>query len=337
MSSAKYIVISPVRNEQQYLPQTIQCMAAQTARPLCWLLVDDGSTDSTGQIIDDAAARHPWLKALHRSDRGFRQAGGGVMDAFYEGYALISTPNSQPFAFNSSSSALGPVEIASKRSADGQTSSTPPLHYSTPSWDFLVKLDGDLSFSADYFQQCLARFAADPKLGIGGGTICNQVNGALDAESKIDPAFHVRGATKIYRRACWKQLGGLIRAPGWDTVDEIKANMLGWTTRTFQEVKLVHHRPAGRAYGQWSNLVKNGRANYVAGYLPLFMFLKCIRRLFEKPYQIEGCGLWLGFAGAYLKRAPRVTDQAVIKYLRRQQMNRLCGRKNLWTAAAQRE
>ncbi len=82
MNSAKYIGISPVRNEEQYLPQTIQSMAAQTARPLCWLLVDDGSTDSTGRIIDDAATQHPWLKALQRPDRGFRQAGGGVMDSF---------------------------------------------------------------------------------------------------------------------------------------------------------------------------------------------------------------------------------------------------------------
>jgi biofilm PGA synthesis N-glycosyltransferase PgaC len=298
MSSAKYIVISPVRNEEQYLPQTIQCMAAQTARPRCWLLIDDGSTDSTGRIIDDAAARHPWLKALHRSDRGFRQAGGGVMEAFYDGYAQLSTLNSQP---------------------------------STTQWDFIVKLDGDLSFSADYFQQCFDRFAADPKLGIGGGTICNQVNGALEVESKIDPVFHVRGATKVYRRACWEQIGGLIRAPGWDTVDEVKANMLGWTTRTFPDVKLVHHRPAGQAYGQWSNLLKNGRANYVAGYHPLFMLLKCLWRCFEKPYLLEGCGLWLGFLTGYLKRIPQVPDRDVIRYFRHQQLNRLLGRKSLWT------
>src|SRR5262249_32695115 len=153
-----------------------------------------------------------------------------------------------------------------------------------PSWQFVAKFDGDLSFTGDYFEQCLRRFETNPKLGIGGGTICNEVNGALEVESKIDPAFHVRGATKIYRRECWEQIGGLIRASGWDTVDEVKANMLGWVTGTFGDVKLVHHRPAGEAYGQWSNLIKNGRANYVAGYHPLFMFLKCCRRMAVKPY-----------------------------------------------------
>jgi hypothetical protein len=334
MSTIKYVVLSPVRNEAEYLPETIRCMAAQAARPTEWILVNDGSTDATGSIIDAAAAQHAWIKPIHRRDRGFRQAGGGVMEAFYDGYAKLSTLT-QP--------ATPPI----------QHSSTPPLRDSpTPlpdnpqpsttipqptAWSFLVKLDGDLSFSADYFQECLDRFAADPKLGIGGGTICNQVNGALEVESKIDPAFHVRGATKIYRRACWEQIGGLIRAPGWDTVDEVKANMLGWSTRTFPELKLVHHRPAGQAYGQLSNLLKNGRANYVAGYHPLFMLLKCLRRLFEKPYLVEGCGLWVGFVGAYLKRVPRVADKAVIKYFRRQQMNRLFGRQSLWTPAAQPE
>lgn len=312
MSSAKYIVISPVRNEEQYLPQAIQCMAAQTARPLCWLLIDDGSTDDTGRIIDDAAARHPWLKAFHRSDRGFRQAGGGVIEAFYDGYAQLSTLNQL---------AIPPF----------QDSITPGFHHSIPSWDFLVKLDGDLSFSSDYFEQCLKRFEEDPTLGIGGGTICSEVNAAPEVESKIDPAFHVRGATKIYRRACWEQIGGLIRAPGWDTVDEVKANMVGWSTRTFPELKLVHHRPAGQAYGQWSNLLKNGRANYVAGYHPLFMLLKCLRRCFEKPYLLEGCGLWLGFLTGYLKRIPQVPDRDVIRYFRHQQLNRLLGRKSLWT------
>ena len=298
MAARNYIVISPVRNEEQYLPGTIECMAAQSVLPAQWLLIDDGSTDATQKIIEEAAARYPWIKAIHRKDRGFRQAGGGVMEAFYEGYLHLTTLN------------------------DG---------LSTNSWQFLAKFDGDLSFAPDCFEQCLSRFAGNPKLGIGGGLICNQVNGQVEAESKVDPAFHVRGATKIYRRECWEQIGGLISAPGWDTVDEVKANMLGWTTATFADLKLIHHRPAGMAYGRWSNLIKNGRANYVAGYHPLFMLLKCVRRSFEKPFLIEGCGLWLGFVSGYLKRVPQLPDKRVIKYFRREQMNRLLGKKSLWT------
>jgi biofilm PGA synthesis N-glycosyltransferase PgaC len=290
MSTGTYAVISPVRNEQQYLPLTIESVVAQTVRPLCWVIVNDGSTDSTGSIADRAAEQHRWIKVLHRIDRGFRQAGGGVMESFFEGYRLI----------------------------EGET------------WQFLVKLDGDLSFESSYFRECFARFASDPKLGIGGGTVCNTVNGAWCVESKVDPAFHVRGATKIYRRECWQEIGGLIRAPGWDTLDEIKANMLGWGTRTFPDIRLIHHRPAGQAYGKWSNWIKNGRANYMVGYHPVFMFLKCVRRMFERPYLIAACGLWVGFVGGYLRRVPQADEKQAIAYFRRQQINRLLGRRSLW-------
>lgn len=301
MSSVRYIVISPVRNEADYLPETIRCMAAQSVVPTLWVLINDGSTDSTGSVADEAATRYPWIKVIHRPDRGFRQAGNGVMEAFYDGYSLLSA-------------------------ASGAANSAPRI----PLWNFLVKLDGDVSFPTDYFEQCFKRFAGNPKLGIGGGTVCCRVNGALEVESSIDPAFHVRGATKIYHRECWEQLGGLIKAPGWDTMDEVKANMLGWQTGTFPDIKIEHHRPTGKAYGVWRDLVKNGRANYIVGYHPIFMFFKCARRAVERPFVIGSCALGVGFLGGYLRRVPQVADRQVIKYFQRQQFNRLLGKKSLW-------
>jgi poly-beta-1,6-N-acetyl-D-glucosamine synthase len=287
----RYIILSPVRNEAQYLPGTIRSMAAQTVRPAQWILIDDGSNDETAFILDQAAKTHDWITVVHRADRGFRQAGTGVIEAFYDGYAQIKIKD----------------------------------------WEFVVKMDGDLSLAPEYFELCLREFAANPKLGIGGGTVGSEVDGQFVVESKIDPKFHVRGATKIYRRATWEAIGGLIRAPGWDTLDEVKANMLGWTTATFPQIHLHHHRRAGEAYGQWNNLIKNGRANYVVGYHPLFMFIKCLRRLFEKPYIIAGFGLWMGFISGYLKCIPQLADKEVIRYFRQQQMNRLLGKPNLWS------
>lgn len=170
----KYVIVSPVRNEEKYLPFTIKSLVAQTIKPALWIVVNDGSTDRTGQIAEEAAQSNSWIKVVNRADRGFRQAGGGVVEAFYEGYYLIEKE----------------------------------------SWDYVIKLDGDLSFGPDYFEQCFARFDEDQKLGIAGGTICAEIDGVLEAESKNDPMFHVRGATKIYRQDCWRAIGGLIHAPG---------------------------------------------------------------------------------------------------------------------------
>ncbi len=253
MNKAAYVVIAPARNEIEHLQKTIDSVVAQTVLPERWVLVDDGSTDGTGALLDASARMYPWIRVVHRADRGFRKSGGGVIEAFYDGYALL----------------------------DGAQ------------WDYIIKLDGDLSFDPSYFfPTCFARFDADAKLGLGGGIICNDSTGVLIEEYQGDPPFHVRGATKIYRRACWEQIGGLILAPGWLTRwMKSRANMLGWKTDSFRELKLHHHRFAGKADGVWKNWVKNGRANYITGYHPLFMLFKCVSRSWKKPYFVGAAGL----------------------------------------------
>lgn len=286
--SMKYVVVTPVRDEGQHIEETILSMVAQTMLPDEWIIVNDGSTDDTGVIIDRYAHRYPWIKTLHRENRGFRKSGGGVIETFYEGYhALVS--------------------------AD---------------WEFIVKFDGDLSFEPDYFECVFDRFAAESLLGVGGGGIYHLTNGCLELEKT--PTFHVRGATKIYRRDCWMALGGLIPSPGWDTLDEVKANMLGWKTCCFPELKLVHHKQTGSADGKWGAWVKYGMGSYISGYHPLFMLLKCLKRTFEKPVLIGGLGLLYGFVLGYFKGIPQVDDRALISYLRRQQMNRILMKDSIW-------
>lgn len=290
MINRSYIIIMPVRNEATFLEGTVASIAAQTIKPTQLIIVDDGSVDQTKKIAEQAAGQHPWVRVVARADRGFRQAGTGVIQAFYDGYAQVADD----------------------------------------AWDFVVKLDGDVTLPADYFERCLAHFAAKDQLGIAGGTVCKRVAAGLEPESKVDPPFHVRGATKIYRRACWRQIGGLLKQPGWDTLDEVKANMLGWITITFPEIQLEHHRPAGGAYGTWSNWVKNGLANYIAGYHPLFMAVKCLKRTLNPPVIVGAAGLWWGFLSGYLRRVAQVDDRELIRYFRKQQISRLLGRPSLW-------
>lgn len=287
-ATTKYVVITPVRDEEAYLRFTIESVIHQTIVPQEWIIVNDGSTDKTGKIIEEYAARYPWIRGVHRENRGFRKSGGGVVEAFNEGYASIRSDN----------------------------------------WEFIVKLDGDLSFETNYFESCFEYFARDQKIGIGGGSICNLIDGKKVLEQ--GPSFHVRGATKIYKRACWEAIGGFWPAPGWDTMDEVKANMLGWSTLSFKNLYLTHYRVTGSADGLWGGIVKNGRANYICGYHPLFMLGKCLRRLVRKPYIIGSAALFYGFVTGYLKQIPQVDDQRTIMYLRRQQLSRLAGRQSIW-------
>ena len=288
VNKIRYIIITPVRDEEKYIEKTIESVMSQTIKPVKWIIVNDGSTDNTRAIIDYYAKNIGWIYAIHRENRGFRKPGGGVVEAFYDGY---------------------------------QSSHSQDYH-------FIVKLDGDLSFDSDYFENCFKHFKINKKLGIGGGSIYYKVNGRFILES--NPKFHVRGASKIYRRECWDAIGGLINAPGWDTLDEVKANMLGWTTQSFLELKIIQNRPTGAAEGVWRNAIKDGMANYVAGYHPLFMLIKCLRRALRKPLFSSGVGHFYGFLSGYIKRIPQVDDKDLIVYLRGQQIRRLFLMPSIW-------
>ena len=77
MTVPKYIIISPVRNEAAHLPITIESVARQTILPALWVIVNDGSTDNSMEVLDAAGKTYPWIKPIQRENRGFRKSGGG--------------------------------------------------------------------------------------------------------------------------------------------------------------------------------------------------------------------------------------------------------------------
>ena len=286
----KYVILSPVRNEADHLPRTIDSILSQSCRPSQWIVINDGSTDRTGEILDQAASQTEWITPVHLEDRGYRKSGAGVVEALCIGLTSLQISD----------------------------------------WDFLVKLDGDVSFESDYFEACISEFEKVPRLGIGGGFVCHSTADGLVPEASDDPPFHVRGASKIYRRECWDAIGGLIEQTGWDTMDEVKANMLGWETRSFPDIQLVHHKQTGAADGDWKNAVKNGFGSYLTGYHPLFLVARCVKRANVKPYVVHSLGLLTGFIGGYVRRSPRLQEEEVTRYIRRQQLRRLFGKSSIY-------
>jgi glycosyltransferase involved in cell wall biosynthesis len=282
------VVVTPVRDEESYLSLTIESMAKQTILPQEWVIVDDGSKDGTGRIIDEAARQYPWIRGVRREDRGFRKWGAGIIEAFYSGFDALTCKD----------------------------------------WEFMSKLDGDLSFAPEYFAGMFKKFEEDSRLGIGGGYLYHLENGTRTLED--GPVFHVRGGAKIYRRACWDAIGGLWVGPGSDTVDEVKGNMLGWSSRSFLDLQIQHHRWTGAAYGRWGGIAKNGKTDYVSGYHPLFLIAKAVARLPRRPYVVGSAALLYGYISAALQRTPQVDDPQLIRYLQKQQLAKLWGRETIW-------
>jgi biofilm PGA synthesis N-glycosyltransferase PgaC len=276
----QYVVITPARNEAAYIERTIRSMIEQTVRPVEWIIVNDGSTDATSDIVTRYTKEHPWIKLVRRDDRGTRQRGKGVVETFYAGFEKL-----------------------------------------TQNYDFIVKLDADLSFAPCYFESLGEEFDRNPQLGIAGGGVYER----LDGENWLLRAVqdHVRGPTKVYRRTCFEAIGGLVPALGWDGIDEWKALTLGWEVRSFLELKVYHYRVTGAATGSVKSRAEEGYGAYYMGYHPLFLVARGVRRVFSRPYFSGGIAMIVAYFWAWIQGREQLPDPAVIRFIRRTQLKKL--------------
>lgn len=187
--------------------------------------------------------------------------------------------------------------------------------------DFIVKLDGDLEFDSSYFEECFKAFEKEPKLGITGGTI-QTLHGDKWIIEDV-PLHHVRGATKIYRWACWQDIGGLVPRHGWDGIDILRAQMVGWESKHQKHLIVKHFRPMGKRHGGVKFRYERGRTSYYLGSHPIFVFLTGIRRMLDWPYITGGLAIILGYFHAWLKREPQIDDPELIAFNRQQQIQRM--------------
>jgi glycosyltransferase involved in cell wall biosynthesis len=183
-------------------------------------------------------------------------------------------------------------------------------------FDFVVKLDCDLEIPESYFETLIGRFQADPKLGIASGIYLEE-SGTAWKPVKM-PKYHAAGCSKMVRAECFREIGGFIPRRGWDTVDEIRAQVAGWKTCHFEDNALHHLKSEGTGIGSRRTNLMLGEIYYLTGGGTLFFLLKCLHRLFfGKPIVLGGIMMFAGFLQAYLKGEPKlVSDREAVRYRR---------------------
>jgi len=154
-----YVIISPCRNEAALMKKTLDSVLAQSILPELWIIVDDGSTDDTPNILSEYQKKFPEIiKVVTRENRGHRSVGPGVIDAFYAGYDTIDLEQ----------------------------------------FDFICKLDLDLIMPPEYFETLLSRMHENPRIGnCSGKPYFINESGVLISEGCGDE--NAIGASKFYR------------------------------------------------------------------------------------------------------------------------------------------
>ena len=262
--------------------RTLDSVLAQTIPPSLWVIVDDGSTDQTPQILTQYAAQHNCIRVVSRGNRGHRSVGPGVIDAFYAGYATIDINQ----------------------------------------FDFLCKLDLDLELPSGYFEELLRRMQTEPRLGCCSGKpyYVDPISRNLISEKCGDE--NAIGASKFYRKNCFLQIGGFARQVMWDGIDGHCCRMLGWIARSWDapELRFLHLRPMGSSHkGILTGRMRHGFGQYYMGTGLIYMAASALYRLPHPPFVIGALAMLWGYIKSMLANNERLEDPHFRKFLRKYQ------------------
>ena len=184
--------------------------------------------------------------------------------------------------------------------------------------DIVVKLDADVSVEPDFFAGVLDAFEADPSLGIASGTCLEERDG--EWREWILLGDHCWGPTRSYRRACLDVVLPFDDGIGYASIDETKARLAGFRSRTLRSLPFRHHRPEGAGEGsRWRNWESQGEAAHYTHYRFSYLLVRSAYRMRSDPY---AAALVAGYLKCALRRRPRYRDARVLEALREQQRAR---------------
>lgn len=192
------------------------------------------------------------------------------------------------------------------------------------SFEFIGNLDADITLEPTYFEDLLDRFHRNPRLGLAGGFIHENVAGEFKSR-RSNRTYSVAHAAQLVRRECYEEFGGyaVLEFGGEDWHAETSARMNGWEAEAFPDLPVFHHRRTGEADNLVRHKFRQGRADYSFGSDPVFETLKCLERIPERPILIGGLARLAGFGWAWARGDRKPVSREFIAFLRKEQREKL--------------
>jgi glycosyltransferase involved in cell wall biosynthesis len=282
-SHLSYVLITPARNEGEFIENTIHSMVGQTLLPSRWVIVNDGSTDNTGTIVARYAATYDWIKLVDLAPRQGRDFAAKV------------------YAFKAGQEMLSGIEYEIIGNLDADVSLDPD-HF-----EFLMgkfQEDPNLGVAGTVFREPGYNSATDSFEGQ------NYVSGQCQIFRR--PCFEAIGGYVP------SKAGGIdwiavntARMMGWRTQS--------FREKSFYHHRILgtaNHGVIGKFYAY-------GKKDYLLGGHPLWEVFRCGFRILKQPYLLGAMALLAGYFGAFVRGEKRVVSENLMRFHRREQLMKL--------------
>jgi len=280
-----YVLMTAAHNEEPFIEKTIASVLAQTALPKRWVIVSDGSTDRTNEIVESYAKKHEFIRFL-KLDRPAGRNFGSKGIALQKGIELLKGL---------------PCEFIGNLDADVAMG----LRY----YEALMN-----HFDRDPKAGIASGFIHEEQNGEFRSRASNRRDSVSHAAQLVRrECYESIGGYSVFKYG------------GEDWYAQQRAKMNGWRAEAIPDLAVFHLRHTGAANKPLRHQFRSGRVDYSFGSDPAFEFLKCAVRLSERPWLVGAATRFLGFVWSGISREKRPVPQEFIDFLRKEQRAKIWG------------
>lgn len=284
--SPAYVLVTAAYNEAAFIEDTIRSVVAQTLPPLLWVVVSDGSTDGTDQIVENYARQHGFIRLLRREREPGRSFGSKVL------------------AVRAGIQSIGSLEYAFLGNLDADVT------FDRTYFEALLdrfRTNPALGIAGGWIhERQRGRFRPRPE---------NEPTSVPHAVQMLRRECYAAIGEYL-----------VLPYGGEDTHATVSARMRGWETRSYRDLPVLHHRVSATSGGILRNRFRQGVLDQTLGYDVAFECLKCARRALQKPAVVGAVLRLAGFAWGYKLHRRRIVSEDFVRYLRQEQRARILGR-----------
>jgi glycosyltransferase involved in cell wall biosynthesis len=279
----KYVLITPAHNEEAFIAKTLDSMVGQTVLPERWVIVDDGSTDHTAEIVERYTKRHPWIELVRRPQRSDRNFAAKAR-AFNAGFQRVQSLQLELIGNLDADISFEPDHFGFliEKFLEDPTLGVAGTAYTEQDWDSTRD-----SFEGESSVHGACQLFRDRCFKDIGGYVPNRAGG-------ID----------------WIAVT-TARMKGWKT-----RNFPARRFRHHRPMGTAERGPVGAMFDY-------GKKDYFLGGSPIWELFRVTYRMTKSPVFIGGLALFSGFCWAALRRIERPVSRELMQFHRREQMKRL--------------